>query len=762
MAVQSNYSETMFSFFKKKSAPSAEPTPAQIVPVYHWSDEEIPRYPPFMKGLPVISPDRLLETQSEIIQRIKNTAIATPEVFGAHYLPAIRRFASFVHLLPASQAHHHRGAGGLLRHALEVGLWALQAADKIMLKNALSPAHRREMEPRWQLAVFLAAMCHDAGKPVTDLHITNMDRSKVWNPLVEDLHVWAQRNDLTAYYIDWREGRGRQHTALSSLVGERIIGMPSMAWIGEGETELVAWVMESLSNNPSPNNLIHDLVIRADQASVERDMKTLGVAMAGYDIGVPVERHLTEVMRRLVRESVWLVNEPGARVWNIGGMIFLVWPGAGEELAKEVRREGLPGLPRTPDGLLDMLVDRHLASMREGKGGPDYWQIAPAVLVEKIPDLRLKAIRLRDDTMLSPIPLPQAAGRVIDPDAPVSAEEGAAKEAPSEAGSSEMPAATETNEAIATPAPPPTQDATESAPAAPAEAKSATSKAKAERKPKSGSSALPKPAITATPAVEQEPLENVAAPAAEEEKPVIFDGRIGEALKGLAEDVREGVEKKWGRDVLHLKDGSVQLRWPDALHGCGLQQKVILDDLTSRNWLVTDAFANHAKTVKARFEESADLVPALQLIPSVGRAFAELASKGEIPAQAKSESKKPKPKNKTEKPDRQGITQPAPQASSAPAQVNEPTDPAAVVAVIEEPAKEDGDLPAYPIEDVIEALKTLSPTVKGNWCIVKRTAALDALAQRNMPVAGFPGLRAICKGHEDRLQVVGNDLKYRP
>lgn len=32
------------------------------------------------------------------------------------------------------------------------------------------------MEPRWQLAVFLAALCHDAGKPVTDLTVTDKDR----------------------------------------------------------------------------------------------------------------------------------------------------------------------------------------------------------------------------------------------------------------------------------------------------------------------------------------------------------------------------------------------------------------------------------------------------------------------------------------------------------------------------------------------------------------------------------------------------------
>jgi conjugal transfer pilus assembly protein TraI len=41
------------------------------------------------------------------------------------------RLAAFVHLLPASQAHHHRGAGGMLRHSLEVALFGRISASQI-------------------------------------------------------------------------------------------------------------------------------------------------------------------------------------------------------------------------------------------------------------------------------------------------------------------------------------------------------------------------------------------------------------------------------------------------------------------------------------------------------------------------------------------------------------------------------------------------------------------------------------------------------
>jgi conjugal transfer pilus assembly protein TraI len=48
-------------------------------------------------------------------------------------------------------------------------------------------------------------------------------------------------------------------------------------------------MMETINGHPSAENLIHDLVIRSDQVSVERDLRNLGVAFTGYEIGLPVE-----------------------------------------------------------------------------------------------------------------------------------------------------------------------------------------------------------------------------------------------------------------------------------------------------------------------------------------------------------------------------------------------------------------------------------------------------------------------------------------
>lgn len=524
----------MFSWLKRK-APST-PRPRVHEPIYHWSDDEIPRYPPFMKGLPAVPPDRLLTTQSELLERVADTAIATPQIFARFYVPAIERFASFAHLLPASQSHHHRGAGGLLRHSIEVGLWALQSADKVLLDAAKTPSQRREMEPRWQLAVFLAALCHDAGKPVTDLIVTDRDRTAIWKPIKEDLYAWATRSGIDAYFLDWREGRSRQHTALANLIADRIIGTDALEWIEEGGTELIVWLLESLNGNPGPTNLVYDLVVKADQSSVERDLKTLGVAMAGYDLGVPVERHLTDVMRRFVKEGTWLVNQPGARLWNIGGDIYLVWPSAGEEIARQVRDDGIPGIPRTPDGILDMLVERQIAFVREGTTpGDRLWKIAPAVLAEKIPDIRLPAIRLMDEAMVSSVPIPPIEGRVVDDEGSPQAEESSPA-----ADRQRKPCVASDGGAVREQVPP------------------------VEPQPELG---VPRK----TPAT-------------------VFDGAVGEALKALVQDLESG-DKRWGEDAELDAGQQLLLRWPEAFSGYGLTAKGILDELTRREWLWIDPMA---------------------------------------------------------------------------------------------------------------------------------------------------------------------------
>ena len=135
----------------------------QAIPIPAAIDLDVPRYPPFMKGLPTIEPERLIGQHPEILSQYKRSVIVTPEQYERFYLGALRRFASYAHLLPASQSHHHRGAGGLLRHSMEVALWSLQGADNMLLSTGKTPAQRRAATRRQRCPDGRRDACLDAG-----------------------------------------------------------------------------------------------------------------------------------------------------------------------------------------------------------------------------------------------------------------------------------------------------------------------------------------------------------------------------------------------------------------------------------------------------------------------------------------------------------------------------------------------------------------------------------------------------------------------
>ena len=59
-----------------------------------------------------------------------------------------------------------------------------------------APAERRDLEPRWRLAAGLAGLCHDVGKPVSDLSVSDREGRTTWRPLLESLTDWATANGI--------------------------------------------------------------------------------------------------------------------------------------------------------------------------------------------------------------------------------------------------------------------------------------------------------------------------------------------------------------------------------------------------------------------------------------------------------------------------------------------------------------------------------------------------------------------------------------
>ena len=338
-------------------------------------DPEIPRYPPFLKGLPVAAPARIVATQGALIARLQDALAFTDARFAALVRPVVERYAAFVHLLPASEAHHHRGAGGLFRHGLEVAFHAAQASQGRIFALDRGPAERRELEPRWRLAAGLAGLCHDVGKPVSDLSVSDREGRTTWRPLLESLADWATANGVEHYFLRWRERRHARHETFGLLVLERILTPEVTAWLVDADPEILQGLLAAVAGIDD-GAALGTLVAEADRASVERDLRENHIDPAATSLGVPVDRYLLDAMRRLARGGRWQINVPGARLWMLAEGLHVVWPAGAEDIVGLLAADRVPGIPRDPDTLADILLERGLAIPRqEGAHTHRYWRL---------------------------------------------------------------------------------------------------------------------------------------------------------------------------------------------------------------------------------------------------------------------------------------------------------------------------------------------------------------------------------------------------
>lgn len=316
-------------------------------------EEALLRYPPFVKGFPVTSVERLLFHQLELLGSLRGSLGYSMEEFEEWVLPVIRCYAAFVHHLPASESHHHRGAGGLLHHGLEVAFWAVQGSEGVIFPLPEVLSQRRLVEPLWRLATCFAGLLHDVGKPLSDIRVTDRDGQITWDPYLESLLSWANRHQLSRYFIRW-------HEQFSLLALHQVLPPESSQRLSAAGPELLQALLEAVSG-VGRESLLSKLVSKADQESVSRDLKQSRLAGDAATYGVPVERYLFDAMRRLLASGAWQVNQPNARVWHLLQGFFINWHQGAIEVLELLTQDGVAGIPRDLDTLADIMLERGFA-----------------------------------------------------------------------------------------------------------------------------------------------------------------------------------------------------------------------------------------------------------------------------------------------------------------------------------------------------------------------------------------------------------------
>lgn len=415
----------MFSFLRgllgrqKRNPADGSSAPLYFVENIYLPDFEADpgtRYPPFPEGCEIVEPRRLLAGHRTQIARLKQSLGLSEQEFRTVIDPVLVRYAEFVHLLPASQDHHHKGRGGLLRHGLEVAFHAARMSGAVIYDADATPRERRNREKVWRVATALAGLLHDVGKPVCDMKITS-DTGLLWNFALQEygyrLVPWARDNKVQRYFVSWREDRlHNRHAFHGPGIARLLIPKQTRTFLTPDNTmEMLDQIDEAIGGYAVQSKIAH-VVLKADQASVTLDLKLNGGGDGSQAFMPSVERYLVEGTRRMIKSGRWKINEPGAMVYVFREGLFINWKAASRDVVDRLNEDGIQAIPKDIAIQADMLIQCGVATAREIEptrpGEPvityRYWAIRPQFGETEGPLLAL--LKIQETGLFYPMGLP--------------------------------------------------------------------------------------------------------------------------------------------------------------------------------------------------------------------------------------------------------------------------------------------------------------------------------------------------------------------
>lgn len=271
---------------------------------------------------------RLLKAQKAVHQMFLQSRVADP-VFRRDFIPAIRRYAEYVQLMPASEAHHHAHAGGLLAHTLEMVLAAMTWRNAHFLPTN-APVEQIDAErDQWTYVVFYAALLHDIAKPMTDLRILwrggAMDEPLRWKPLAGSLFEVGQGRLDLEYRVEFEPKASRDyqaHNRLALTLLHQIAPKSALTFLSQTPHAFDA-LTHYLSGHK--DGLLADIIKRADQASTSNALMKGSKARFATANAVPLVDLLMQALKSMLQSGTELpLNRTGAAGWVYDGSVWLV------------------------------------------------------------------------------------------------------------------------------------------------------------------------------------------------------------------------------------------------------------------------------------------------------------------------------------------------------------------------------------------------------------------------------------------------------
>ena len=314
--------------------------------------------PPHPDCLQVLLPLDLLGQRAKQVKTIQQLAGVPKAHWRTLYMDALLAFAGYVQQLPASESHHHPGAGGLLDHTLEVVTHALRIRRGHLLPHGADAEEITAKKDVWTYAVFSSALLHDVGKPLMDQVVTLYDKQGRelghWDALTTSMPCdgW--------YRIRYRKDRQyRLHERAALLLSRLILPIPALNWLASDRSVLAAW-MATVSGIYEEAGVIGGISQQADGLSVAESLGAADTTTQLPGARTPLHERLLTGLRFLLKENQIPLNRNGAAAWFDGEHLWLVSKRGIDALREHLTQEGHTGIPTRNDRIFDELQQNNV------------------------------------------------------------------------------------------------------------------------------------------------------------------------------------------------------------------------------------------------------------------------------------------------------------------------------------------------------------------------------------------------------------------
>jgi conjugal transfer pilus assembly protein TraI len=348
----------------------------------------------------------LVAQNADLIGRLRTCYGADADTFEREILQLVRRYAAYVHLLPATADNYFCAPGGLFRLGLETAFFSLQGTDGHIFSGCSTISVRRHLEPRWRLATFIAGLCCECHRGLSHLMVADASGEQ-WSGYMTPLADWLTASGASRYYLRWRP-RAVEIRSLGVFALPHVVPAGVLRHLAEDNDVIIPQLMASIGGIATyrDHNVLDDLVRRSLALVIDCNLGANADRYGRPQFGSHLERYLVDALRRLAAsDSAWIPNRERSRVWLARDGLFLIWPAAAEDIRRVLEEDQLRGIPKSSETMLEILLAAGVVSARDAEH--PCWTVRPPG-AKTLHD----AVRLSSPAILfnsvepAPVPLP--------------------------------------------------------------------------------------------------------------------------------------------------------------------------------------------------------------------------------------------------------------------------------------------------------------------------------------------------------------------